>query len=170
MLVLFHSSAGNEDVVEVDEHKGQVRKDGVHHPQERQTGVLEPEWHADKLEKAERRYQHRFRYLQIALVEVQLAEYPAPVQPSSEVRHVGERVLVGGGYQVEQPKVTTRPLGAAVTGRPTVSMLCCMPWLGCLSVDISPASSGNSCSHADHGLTRAAAAGGVAVSTLQVMP
>ena len=111
--MLSFGFAGNQNVIQVYEDKLQICAHRVHETLERLGRVLEPHWHSQKLEKAERRDDSCFgdviwmdRDLVVSLHKIYLRKYNFPSQVRSEVMDSRYWVTVKLGTFVQSPEVT----------------------------------------------------------------
>ncbi len=93
----LQAGTGDENVIQVDEGKGQVTEQRVHQALKSHARVLETKRHTDEHEKSERRDDCRlgnvsggYWDLQVALLQVQFTENGTSVQASYQIGHVGQ--------------------------------------------------------------------------------
>jgi hypothetical protein len=107
---------GHQVVVEVAENPLEPLQYLVHQSLERLLTVAESEGHPGILEQSKRCYDGRLtnigwmhRYLMVPLLKIRFAKNIASSQPSGEVLHPGQRILVRNSDEVESPEITARP-------------------------------------------------------------
>ena len=119
LTVLLGRAAGDEDVVEVHEHEGNVAQDGVHEALKCLGRVLQAKGHPQELKQAEWRDDRRLwdvllahRDLVVAAHQIDLAEDSTATEVGREVLDVRHRVLIRCGDVVESAEITTGPESA----------------------------------------------------------
>ncbi len=117
--MLLFRVAGNNDVIQVYEDEVQTTQNPVHVSLESVAGISESKSHPEELPQSKRRNDGRLGNvggvhadLMVAFPQVHLGEDDTAFQPLCKVRHVGKRVRVLGGHQIEPPVVAARPPAA----------------------------------------------------------
>ena len=93
--------AGYQDVIQVDQDKGEACQDTVNEPLECHSGVFKTKRHSEELKQPKRGddggFLHISRmnwYLMIAFLQIQLGEDGGAGQAAGDVHHVGQGIAV----------------------------------------------------------------------------